>query len=176
MFKAEIIGNLGADAEVKEANGSKFIAMRVAHTDKWTDDAGNNHESTQWIDVTMSDPESKILPYLRQGVKIFVRGNASIRVYSSPTLRKMVGGLTIRATEIELCGGSTDEVPRQLINPEDGSISDVTKHYWCAADTKGLKNDEYRVLVDQKGREFAQNKSGFVVPKQAVEQTEESQQ
>lgn len=176
MFKAELIGNLGADAEVKEANGSKFIAMRVAHTDKWTDDAGNVHESTQWIDVTMSDPESKILPYLRQGVKIFARGNAAIRVYSSPTLKKMVGGLTIRATEVELCGGSTDEVPRQLINPEDGSIHQVTKYYWCEADTKSVKQDEYRVLVDQKGREFAQNKQGFVVPKDVLNQPEEGQQ
>ena len=35
MLKCEIIGNLGADAEVKEANGSKFVAMRVAHSSKW---------------------------------------------------------------------------------------------------------------------------------------------
>ena len=32
MLKVEIIGNLGADAEIKEANGSKFVTMRVAHT------------------------------------------------------------------------------------------------------------------------------------------------
>lgn len=176
MLRSEIIGNLGADAEVKEANGSKFVAMRVAHTDRWSDDAGNTHEATQWVDVTYNDPESKILPYLRQGVKIFARGYLSSRVYSSPTLRRMVAGLSIRATEIELCGGQSDDVPRQLVIPDDGSLVDVTKHYWCNADTKGIKKDEYKVLVDQRGREYAMNKDGFVVPKEVVEQAQQDQQ
>ena len=35
MFKVEVIGNLGADAQVKDANGTKFITFRVAHTEKW---------------------------------------------------------------------------------------------------------------------------------------------
>ena len=35
MIKLEIIGNLGADAEVKVYNGNKFVTFRVAHTDKW---------------------------------------------------------------------------------------------------------------------------------------------
>lgn len=173
MLKCEIIGNLGADAEVKEANGSKFIAMRIAHSSKWTDNEGKVHEQTEWVDVTMNDPNSRVLPYLKAGVKVFARGHASTRVYSSPKLKRMVAGLSISAQEIELCGGQSDDVPRQLIDPSDGSLYDVTKHYWCNMDTKGLKKDEYRVLVDQKGREFAQNKAGFVVDKAVVEQANE---
>lgn len=175
MLKSEIIGNLGADAEVKEANGSKFIAMRVANSSKWTDDSGTTHESTEWVDVTFSNVDSKILPYLKQGVKIFARGNATLRVYSSPKLKKMVAGMKIAAQEIELCGGSSDDVPRQLINPADGALYDVSKHYWCSMDTKSLKKDEYRILVDQRGGEYAQNKAGFVVPKEVVEASEQEQ-
>ena len=37
MIKLEIIGNLGADAEIKQYNGNKFVSFRVAHTDKWVD-------------------------------------------------------------------------------------------------------------------------------------------
>lgn len=175
MLKAEIIGNLGADAEVKEANGSRFIAMRVANSSKWTDDAGTQHEQTEWVDVTYSNVDSKVLPFLKQGVKIFARGNASSKLYSSPKQKKMVAGIKIAAQEIELCGGSSDEVPRQLIDPTDGSMYDVVKYYWCLKETKSLKKDEFRVLVDQRGGEYAQNKAGFVVPKEILEQEEPEQ-
>lgn len=164
MLKAEIIGNLGADAEVKEANGNRFIAMRVAHTDKWTDAENIEHKTTQWVDVTMNDPESKILPYLRSGVKVFVRGNVSARLYSSPKEKKMVAGLKIAANEVELCGGQSDEVPRQLVIPESGQLLDVTKYYWCNADTSKLKKDETAILYDTKGKSYMVNKAGFVVP------------
>ena len=62
MLKCEIIGNLGADAEVKESNGSKFVAMNVAHTSRWTDQAQKTHEQTEWVDVTCNNVDSKVLP------------------------------------------------------------------------------------------------------------------
>lgn len=173
MLKAEIIGNLGADAEVKESNGTKFIAMRVANTSKWTDDNGTQHEQTDWIDVTFNNIDSKIIPYLMKGVKVYVRGNVTLRCYSSPKLKKMVAGMKIAAQEIELCGGSSDDVPRQLIDPANGALYDVTKYYWCNMDTKQLKKDEYRVLVDNHGGEYAQNKQGFVVPKWVADGVDE---
>ena len=166
MLKAEIIGNLGADAEVKEANGNRFIAMRVAHTDKWTDAENIEHKTTQWVDVTMNDPESKILPYLRSGVKVFVRGNVSARLYSSPKEKKMVAGLKIAASEVELCGGQSDDVPRQLVVPESGQLLDVTKYYWCNADTSKMKKDDVMQLYDTKGKSYIMNKAGFVAPVQ----------
>lgn len=164
MLKGEIIGNLGADAEVKDVNGTKFVAMRVAHTDKWTDENGQEHKTTLWVDVTMNNTESKVLPFLRAGVKVFVRGNLSPRLYSSPKEKKMVAGLKISATEVELCGGSVDDVPRQLVVPESGALLDVTKYYWCNADTSKLKKDETALVYDTKGRQFMVNKQGFVAP------------
>ena len=164
MFKVEIIGNIGADAEVKESNGSKFVTFRVAHSDKWKTDTGEEKESTIWVDVTLNNTESKVVPYLRQGVKVFVRGNGRMRVYSSPKDRCMKAGLSISALEIELCGGQSDEVPRQLVNPDDGSLIDVTKHFWANIATKGMKKDDTRVLYDVKGNSYVMNAGGFVVP------------
>lgn len=164
MFKCEFIGNLGADAEIKEANGSKFVTMRVAHVDKYTDGEGKTHESTIWADVTMSNTESKVIPFLKVGVKIFVRGNASLRVYSSPKDRMMKAGIKIAATEIELCGGVAELVPRQLVVPETGALVDVTKHYWCNVDTKALKKDQQLELIDTRGNRYLCNKTGFVIP------------
>ena len=114
----------------------------------------------------MNDPESKILPYLRSGVKVFVRGNVSARLYSSPKEKKMVTGLKIAASEVELCGGQSDDVPRQLVVPESGQLLDVTKYYWCNADTSKMKKDETAILYDTKGKSYMVNKAGFVAPVQ----------
>lgn len=164
MFKVEVIGNLGADCEVRDANGNKFATIRIAHTDKWTDAEGKEHSSTTWVDGIINDVESKVIPYLRQGVKVFVRGNATLRVYSSPKEKQMKAGLTINVREIELCGGQTEDVPRRLINPDTAAIHDVSKYYWCNAETKGMKKDDIRLLVDEKGRQYGMNSQGFVAP------------
>lgn len=162
MFRVEIIGNLGADASVMESNGSKFVTLRIAHTDAYKDDAGNKHEKTVWIDATINDAETKLLPYLKQGVKVFVRGNANLRVYSSPKDRCMKAGCTVSVREIELVGGSSDEVPRQVIDPKTGMLFETQKYYWIGRDNKDLKKDEVMTLVDSRGGEYVMNKQGFV--------------
>lgn len=168
MFRGEIIGNLGADAEVKESNGSKFVTMRIAHSDVYKDEQSNKHEKTVWVDATMNDADSKLLPYLKQGVKVFVRGSLSLRVYSSPKDRCMKAGVTISIREIELVGGSSDEVPRQVIDPNTGMLYDTQKYYWINRDNKDLKKDDVLTLVDSRGGQYLMNKQGFV----SVPQTE----
>ena len=169
MFKVELIGNLGADCEVKDSNGSKFVTFRLAHTEKYKQQDGREVVDTSWIDVTYNKTDSGLLPYLKQGVKVFVRGNAHLRVYSSKKDRCMKAGLTIAAMEIELCGGASDEVPRQLIDPDTGALIDVSKWYWCGVDTKAMKKDEVKELIDKNGAIYVMNKGGFVKP-QVVEQ------
>lgn len=169
MLKVEIIGNLGADAEIKEANGHKFVTFRVAHSEKWKNENGEDKERTQWIDCTMSNADSGIVPYLKQGVKVFARGHMSLRVYSSPKLRQMVAGVSVAIQEIELVGGSGDEVPRSLIDPTDGKIYPVTKYYWTEFNTKGMKREDTRVLVDKRGMEYTMDFHGFVTPSQTPE-------
>lgn len=164
MLKVEVIGNLGADAEVKDYQGNKFVTFRVAHSSKFKNADGQQTESTTWVDVTMNDTESKVIPFLKAGVKVFVRGNASLRVYSSPKDRMMKAGLQVSAWEIELCGGVSEDVPRQLIDPSSGALFDVSKYYWCNKSVEGMKADEYVELVDQKGHRFLMNYGGFVQP------------
>lgn len=176
MLKVEIIGNLGADAEVKESNGSKFVSFRVAHTNKWNTSAGEKRESTSWIDCTMNNVESKVIPYLKSGVKVYVRGSANLRLYSSPTEKQMKAGLNVAVSEVELCGGQSELVPRQLILPETGQLVDVTKHYWCNLDTKKMKANECVQLIDKRGNSYALAKGGWVTPvtPEEVQQAEEN--
>jgi single-stranded DNA-binding protein len=164
MFKAELIGNLGADAEIKSGEGYSFVSMRVANTEKWKDEAGNEHTNTDWIDVVYPKTDSALLPFLKSGVKVFVRGFVRLRVYSSQKDRKMKAGMSINATEIELCGGSSDLVPRQLIVPDTGAIVDVAKYYQANIDTSKWKKDDQGYLVDKSGNQFTLVKGGWVAP------------
>ena len=177
MLKVELIGNLGADVEVKESNGSQFATFRVADTSRYKTQSGEDKEVTNWIDCSYNNVESKVLPYLKAGVKVFVRGNASLRVYSSKKDRCMKAGLQVSVQEIELCGGNNDTVPRQIIDPENGAIFDTAKYYWCNAPTKGIKKDELKLMVDARGNQYAMNNQGFVapVPEQTEEETEGSE-
>lgn len=167
MFKAEAIGNIGADAQIKEGNGSKFVTFRVAHTDKWNTNDGKQKEVTTWIDVVMNNTDSKVIPYLKSGVKVYVRGNASLRVYSSPKDRMMKAGIQINAIDVELCGGTSDAVPRQLINPTTGAISEVNKYYWIDPKELGMKKGKKIEVIDNRQNVYQVDDRGFVVPMQA---------
>lgn len=109
MLKMEIIGNLGADAQLQITNGKKFVSFRVANTDSWTDkQTGEIMKSTQWVSCTINGDAGGILPYLRKGTKVFVRGNATIVTYSSPKTHQIEAGVNLFVREIELCGGKSD--------------------------------------------------------------------
>lgn len=164
MLKVEVIGNLGADAEIKDSNGSKFLSFRVANSSKWVDQKGVEHNDVSWIDCTYNNVESKVCSYLKQGVKVFIRGNGSMRVYSSKKERMMKAGLQVSVNEIELCGGSTDLVPREVIDPETSQIYETHKAYWIDIDTKNMKEDDVKLMIDARGNQYGLNKSQFVAP------------
>ena len=120
MIKVEIIGNLGADAQVQEKNGNRFVSFRVANTDKWTDKStGQIIESTQWISCTINGDGGALTPYLKKGAKVFVRGNAQFVIFSSAKTHQMEVGVNLFVREIELCGGQKEnqQTPQQTPNP-----------------------------------------------------------
>lgn len=108
MLKTEIIGHLGADVEIKDVDGHKFAACRVAHSESYKDAQGNKVEKTQWIDVTLA-PDSPVLPFLKKGTMIYARGGLSLRAYSSPQEKCWKAGASIRATEIQLLSSQKQE-------------------------------------------------------------------
>lgn len=108
MLKSEFIGHLGADVEIKSANGQEFAAFRAAHSDTWKDGQGVAHETTIWVDVTLPSSHA-VIPYLKKGTMVFVRGNAALRCYSSAVQHQWVAGLTIRCSEIQLLSSKKQE-------------------------------------------------------------------
>lgn len=116
MIKVEIIGNLGADAQLQVYNGNKYVSFRIANTDSWTDKAtGEIKKSTQWVSCTLNGDGGALTPYLKKGTKVFVRGNAQFVVFSSAKSHQMEVGVNLFVREIELCGGNkeNEQTPQQ---------------------------------------------------------------
>lgn len=82
MLVAEVIGNLGSDALIKDFSGRKYVSMSVAHSVFSKDQNGNRQESTVWVSVLWYGEGGGIFPYLKKGSKVFVRGREKCEVVS----------------------------------------------------------------------------------------------
>lgn len=95
MLRLEAIGNLGADAKKKVIESREYVSFDVAVSRR--DKAGQEH--TTWVSV-LSRNEA-ILPYLKKGTKVFVRGYLSVSTYKTSTGISLPS-ISVSATEIEL--------------------------------------------------------------------------
>lgn len=166
MLQLQIIGNLGADAEVKEFNGSKGVCFNVAHTERWTDDQGTKHESTTWISCILNGDGGKLLPYLKKGTTVFVEGSGSARCYSSPKEKRFVAGLNLSVRHIELVGGKTEDVPKTLCSV-NGDLFQTGKAYYVgeeAIKASGATKKQKGMLVDAQGKQYEVDEYGYVKP------------
>lgn len=169
MQKLIVIGNLGTDAEVRQANGKSFISFKVADTAKFTDNKGNTTESTTWISCAMTgDADTKVLPYLKKGTKVYVEGRPSYRLYSSEKQRCMLAGVDLHVTGIELCGGSSDAVPRRLVDG-DGALHNVNKYFWVQDATSTQ-------LFGERGGVYQVDERGYVTQVTEEQQPESNEQ
>ena len=163
MLQAICIGNLGSDAEVKSSNGKEFTTFRIAHTEKWTDDAGQVHENTIWVDCIMNG-KPNVVEYLKRGQQVYVAGSISLRVYSSAKDRCMKAGLTINVRSVELLGGKKDDVPSQLIDNTDGKIYNVKKWFHIQELAISGSPEREKVLQSRSGQWYGVDGDGWVSP------------
>ena len=81
--KVILIGNLGADPEIKSfQNGGRIAQLRLATSESWKDkQSGERKERTEWHSVAvLSDGLVGVVErYLRKGSKIYVEGQLRTR-------------------------------------------------------------------------------------------------
>jgi single-strand DNA-binding protein len=86
MLKINLIGNLGADAEVRHLdNGQSVISFSLAHSERWTDKNGQKQEKTEWIrcSIWRQSDKTSIVQYLKKGVKLYVEGKPLAKSYNN---------------------------------------------------------------------------------------------
>ena len=83
LNKVFIIGNLGADPEVKSfQNGGRICNLRIATSETWKDKAtGEKKEATEWHQVVVSNDGliGVCERFLRKGSKVYVEGRLKTR-------------------------------------------------------------------------------------------------
>lgn len=173
MFKISVIGNLGSDAEIKNDNGRTFVQFSVADTRRFAKADGTKEEVTNWISCFMRQADAEVVKYLKKGTKVWVSGYGDLRIYSSKKDRAMKAGASINVVEIELVGGSSEDVPRELALPS-GLLVPVYKAYYI--DIRQL-NERPEFMFDKSGRMYACDANGFITPQTEVQssQTQEQQ-
>lgn len=81
--KVILIGNLGADPEIKRTQDGRPIAnLRVATSESWRDkNSGERRERTEWHRVVIfSEGLAKIAEqYLKKGAKVYLEGQLQTR-------------------------------------------------------------------------------------------------
>src|SRR5580704_10125348 len=81
--KVILIGNLGADPELKYTPSSRPLCnLRIATTDVYKDKAGQKQEKTEWHRVTVwGDQAENCNKYLAKGRSVYVEGRLQTRTY-----------------------------------------------------------------------------------------------
>lgn len=163
MIKLSIIGNLGADAEVKNQDGRSYVSFRVAHSERRQQADGTTKETTLWVSCTINGDGGRLLTYLKKGTKVFVSGDADVRLYNSSKDKCLKAGLNCFVRDIELISTNVDAVPRELYD-SNGVAHSVIKAY-------GVTDIKDGTLYDRNAQPFSVT-NGWVVPKTTADASE----
>ncbi|HEU5358720.1 MAG TPA: single-stranded DNA-binding protein [Gemmatimonadales bacterium] len=85
LNKATLIGNLGADPEVRTtSNGSKVATLSLATGRQWKNQSGEKQEKTEWHRVVLWNTKFSTLAdvaekYCKKGDKVYVEGSIEYR-------------------------------------------------------------------------------------------------
>ena len=81
--KVILIGNLGADPEIRRMNsGDQVASLRIATSDTWRDrNTGERRERTEWHSVVIFNENlvKVVEQYLKKGAKVYIEGQLQTR-------------------------------------------------------------------------------------------------
>lgn len=132
--KVILVGNLGADPEVRYAPSGDAIAnLRLATTDTWKDKAtGEKKEATEWHRVVFFGKLAEIAQqYLKKGSQIYVEGSLRTRKWEKDGQDHYT--TEIRADTLKMLGrresdsgqGTSRPASRESsVPPASGSMAD----------------------------------------------------
>lgn len=115
--KVILIGNLGADPEVKSfQNGGRIANLRIATSESWKDrQTGERKERTEWHSVVIQSEGlvGVVERFLRKGSKVYIEGSLRTRKWQDQS------GNDRYTTEVSV--GGVGGVLTMLDGPQGGS-------------------------------------------------------
>jgi single-strand DNA-binding protein len=134
--KVILIGNLGADPEIRRTQDGRPIAnLRVATSDSWRDKTtGERREKTEWHRVVIfSEGLCKIVgQYLKKGSKVYLEGSLQTRKWQDKDDRYstevVLQGFNSQLTMLDTQGGGGAEPFYRTLTMRDGARVIVKPH------------------------------------------------
>jgi single-strand DNA-binding protein len=126
--KAIIVGNLGADPEVRSTQGGVTVTtINVATSESWRDkNTGENREQTEWHRIVLWGKLGEIAgEYLRKGSQVFIEGKIQTRKWQDQSGQDRYT-TEIKANEMQMLGGRGGSAP---LNDNGGSGSSGSQSY-----------------------------------------------
>lgn len=158
MKQLLIIGNLGADAELKVLNGRECVTFRVADTESY-ELTGTKGGADHLVWLRFEQQRGQLLRYLSRGTKVMVQGLPQYRIFDSAKYHAKMVGVSISVQRVELVGGgSNDSVPRYLFD-DDGQQFETMKFYYIKSEQCHNKT-----LHDKNMLAYVCDERGFVFP------------
>lgn len=108
MLKTQIIGNVGADAIVKQVGENNVINFSIAHNQRVVKQDGTVEEKTTWISCAMwrkVGQSTEVAKYLCRGQQVYVEGTPSISVFRDESGAHRPD-FKIKVRELQLVGGN----------------------------------------------------------------------
>ena len=135
--KVIILGNLGADPDVRKTqDGKSIVNLRLATSEQWKDkSSGEKREKTEWHSVVIFNEHLANLAdqYLSKGDTIYIEGKLQTRKwqdndgadrYSTEVVLENFGGVL---KFVKTKGGSRDNSegsPKENVNAKQGGLDD----------------------------------------------------
>lgn len=109
LNKVTLIGNLGADPEVRYLDGGAVVAQfNVATTEKYTNRNGEKVEQTEWFRVELWNEQAKVAEqYLKKGNPVYIEGRLRTELWTDKDGKERFS-LRVRATTMQLLGSPND--------------------------------------------------------------------
>ena len=120
--KVILVGNLGADPEVRYTQGGEPVCeLRLATSEQWTDKGGARQERTEWHAISVWGKTAELCgQYLAKGRSVYVEGSLRTREYTDKegVNRK---AWEVRADKVTFLGGGEERAAPQARAADRGA-------------------------------------------------------
>ncbi|WP_095203697.1 single-stranded DNA-binding protein [Mesorhizobium carmichaelinearum] len=148
LNRVMLIGNLGADPEIRRLNsGDPVVNIRIATSETWHDkNSGERKEKTEWHNcVIFNENIAKVAEqYLKKGMKVYIEGQLQTRKWQDQ------GGADRYTTEIVL---QKFRGELQMLDTKNGSDGD-------RSDDRGGRQESRPSSGGNRGSDFGSSGQG----------------
>lgn len=128
LNRCQFIGNLGHDLELRHTqSGVAVTNMRIACSEKWTDNQGRKQERVEWVPIAVFGKTAELCAkYLSKGRQVMVTGRFQTRKYTDKDgIERYVSEVVSFPNGVLFLGGPRKEVTEDQA-PEGDSTPETS--------------------------------------------------